>query len=85
MAALGVVLHYVAGLLAQKRRYLLSSISWHDMQEMRSRFAEAQQRQSEVLRMAQDGRLDAGVCPSPTPSICSAVFCCALAVPVCFG
>lgn len=30
-------------------------------QELRSRFAEAQQRQGEVLRVAQDSRLDAGV------------------------
>ena len=32
----------------------------HKQAEMRSRFAEAQQRQGEVLRVAQDGRLDAG-------------------------
>lgn len=51
-------------------------------QEMRNRFAEAQQRQGELLRMAQDGRLDAGGCMGstrcgmPLEHPCAAPVCC---------
>ncbi len=55
------VLHRGSGLLAPvERRCPAAACLAPEVQEMRSRFAEAQQRQSEVLRMAQDGRLDAG-------------------------